>query len=78
MIFLKYRLAGALAVAWVFNIVGIVDIVVATGASINAKMADIPIGFNWYIVNFYVPVLIVTHAMMVARLIRKREARPRS
>jgi len=65
-------------VTWVFNIVGIGDIVVATGASINAKMADIPLGFNWYIVNFYVPVLIVTHAMMVARLIRKREARPRS
>src|SRR6266852_67503 len=77
-IFLKYRLPGALAVTWVFNIVGIGDIVVATGASINAKMADIPLGFNWYIVNFYVPVLIVTHAMMVARLIRKREARPRS
>ncbi len=70
-IFLKYRLAGALAVAWVFNIIGIVDIVAATGTSINAKMADIPIGFNWYIVNFYVPALIVTHAMMVYRLIRK-------
>lgn len=70
-IFLKYRLAGALAVAWLFNIVGIADIVVATGASIGAKMADIPIGFNWYIVNFYVPVLIVTHAMMVYKLVRK-------
>src|SRR6266849_689938 len=45
--------------------------VAATGTSINAKMADIPIGFNWYIVNFYVPALIITHAMMVYRLIRK-------
>ena len=70
-IFLRHRLAGALAVAWLFNVIGIADIVVATGAAINAKMADIPIGFNWYIVNFYVPALIVTHAMMVYRLIRK-------
>jgi len=70
-IFLKYRLAGALAVAWLFNIIGVADIVAATGASIDAKMADIPIGFNWYIVNFYVPVLIVTHAMMAYRLVRK-------
>lgn len=70
-IFLKHRLAGALAVAWVFNLIGIADIVVASGAAISAKLYDIPIGFNWYIGTFYVPVGIVTHAMMVYRLIRK-------
>jgi hypothetical protein len=70
-IFLKRRWKGALAVAWILNVVGIADIVVSTGAAIGARMYDIPIGFNWYIVNFYVPALVVTHAMMVARLIRK-------
>jgi hypothetical protein len=70
-VFLKYRLAGALAVAWVFNIVGAADIVVAVAAAIGARMYDIPTGFNWYIVNFYVPLLIVTHVMMFTRLIRK-------
>ena len=70
-IFLKAKWRGALAVAWVFNLIGIADIVVSTGAAIGSKMYDIPIGFNWYIVNFYVPALIVTHVMMVARLLRK-------
>jgi phosphoglucomutase len=68
---LKRRLPGALTVAWLFNLIGIADIVVAGGAAIGAKLYEIPIGFNWYIVNFYLPVLIVTHAMMVYRLIQK-------
>ena len=70
-IFLRQRWKGAVAVVWLFNLVGIADIVVSTAAAIGAKMYDIPIGFNWYIVNFYVPALIVTHVMMVARLLRK-------
>ena len=70
-VFLRGKWKGAIALAWVLNVVGIVDIVASTGAAIGAKMYDIPIGFNWYIVNFYVPALIVTHVMMVARLIRK-------
>jgi hypothetical protein len=71
-IFLKFRWQGALAVAWAFNLIGIADLLVSTGYAINAKMYQIPIGFNWYIVNFYVPALIVTHAMMVYRLVPKR------
>ena len=71
-IFLKFRWQGALAVAWAFNLIGIADLLVSTGAAINAKMYQVPIGFNWYIVNFYVPALIVTHAMMVYRLVPKR------
>src|SRR5215467_443447 len=67
-IFLRQRWKGAVAVVWLFNLVGIVE---STAAAIGAKMYDIPIGFNWYIVNFYVPALIVTHVMMVARLLRK-------
>ena len=70
-IFLKGKWKGALAVAWLFNLIGIGDIVISTGAAIGAKMYDIPIGFNWYIVNFYVPALVVTHVMMVTRLLRK-------
>ena len=70
-VFLRAKWKGAIALTWALNAVGIVDIVVSTGAAIGAKMYDIPIGFNWYIVNFYVPALVVTHVMMVARLVRK-------
>jgi hypothetical protein len=44
--------------------------VVSTAVAVHARMYEIPIGFNWYIVNFYVPLLAVTHVMMVVRLLR--------
>src|SRR5258708_38122787 len=69
-IFLKYRLAGALAVAWLFNIIGVADIVAADGAAVGAKIGDIPVGFKWGNVNFYLPALVVAHAMMVDGLVR--------
>ncbi len=75
-IFLHQKWRGALAVAWVFNLIGIADLVVATGAGIGAKMYEFPMGFNWYILNFYVPALIVTHAMMVYRLLRPGKLAP--
>lgn len=71
-IFLTGKWRGALAVVWLFNIIGMVDLVVSTRAAIDAKLYDIPIGFNWYIVTLYVPVLLVTHAMMIYRLIRRK------
>lgn len=70
-ILLRRRWQGALTAAWLFNLIGIADIMISTGAAISAKMYEIPIGFNWYIVNFYVPALVVTHVMMVYKLIRR-------
>ncbi len=69
--FLHGKWKGALAVAWIFNIIGSADVVNAIREAIGARMYDIPTGFNWYIVNFYAPLLIVTHVMMFYRLIRK-------
>jgi len=68
-LFLKQRLPGALIVAWAFNILGVADIVIATAAAINAKLYQYALGFNWYIVTFYVPTGIVTHAMMIYKLV---------
>jgi len=71
-LFLKFRWQGALAVAWAFNVIGIADLLVSSGYAINAKMYQVPIGFNWYIVTFYVPALVVTHEKQVYRLDPKR------
>lgn len=70
-LFLRYRLPGSLLVAWVFNIVGLGDIAFAMWKGIGARLYTYPLGFNWYILNFYVPVLLVTHIMMVHRLVKK-------
>ncbi len=57
----------ALPLVWLFNIVGMVDLLNAL------RQADVvpDFGATWYIPTFLVPVLLVTHAMIFARLLRR-------
>ena len=57
----------ALALVWLFNIVGTVDLLNAL------RHADaVPdLGATWYIPTFWVPLLLVTHVMIFARLLRR-------
>ncbi|WP_298844739.1 hypothetical protein [uncultured Roseobacter sp.] len=64
---LHYRLAVALPLVWLFNIVGTVDL-------LNALPQTNAIPFfrsAWYIPTFIVPVLLVTHALMFVALIER-------
>lgn len=70
---LKFRATGAVAAAWIFNIVGVLDIINALRLGVGEKLYDYPLGFNWYILNYYVPVLIVTHVIMISWLIKKKK-----
>ena len=68
LIALRARWAGAIALVWLFNIVGTADL-------LNALRNPEPIphfGAAWYIPTFVVPLLLVTHFMMFARLIKRR------
>lgn len=55
---------GAVALVWLFNIVGTVDLLNAL------RHLDVAPAFGaaWYIPTFLVPVLLVTHFMMFVRL----------
>lgn len=57
----------ALPLVWLFNIVGTVDLLNAL------SHADAPphLQTTWYIPTFWVPILLVTHAMIFARLLRR-------
>jgi len=67
LIALRHRWAVTMALVWVLNIVGTVDLLNAL------RQADaVPyLEAAWYIPTLWVPVLLVTHFMMFARLIRK-------
>jgi hypothetical protein len=67
LIALRHRWAGTMALVWLLNIVGTVDLLNAL------RQADaVPyLEAAWYIPTLWVPVLLVTHFMMFARLIRK-------
>ena len=58
----------ALPLVWLFNVVGTVDLLNAL------RHADaVPdLGATWYIPTFWVPILLVTHVMIFARLLRPR------
>lgn len=62
---LKLRAPGAITLVWVFTVVGIGDLVVATRKAVGAEMYTFAMGWNWYILNFYVPMLVVGHIMII-------------
>ena len=66
LIALRKGWAGALALVWLFNIFGTVDLLNAL------RHADaVPhLGAAWYIPTFFVPLLLVTHVMIFTRLLR--------
>ena len=57
--------AGALALVWLFNIVGTVDLL---NALRHVNVAP-NFGAAWYIPTFLVPLLLITHFMIFIRLI---------
>ncbi len=71
MIFARNNLTGRKVVLWLFSVVGIADVVWATKTGIGAGLLDMGMGFNLYILNFYVPMLIVTHVMIIKYLLKK-------
>ena len=56
----------ALPLAWLFNIVGTMDLLNA----LSHADAVPHLGATWFIPTFFVPLLLVTHVMIFARLIR--------
>ena len=44
----------------------------ATLKAVGAEMYRFPIGWHWYILNFYVPMTVVSHVMIVKYLLLGR------
>jgi len=71
---LYYRLSGSIAVAWAVNILTALDWLYAGFVAASNRLASYPMGGNWYIMNYYAPMIGVVHVMIFARLIRGRSA----
>ncbi len=67
LIALRTSWAGAVMLVWLFNMVGTVDLLNAL------RHVDVAPDFGaaWYIPTFLVPLLLVTHFMIFARLFRR-------
>jgi hypothetical protein len=67
---LRTRLRVAPAVVWVFSLEGIVDLANAIVRGVRIDLPRFHLGPAWFIFTVLVPALLVTHCMVVARLIR--------
>ena len=71
LVMLRSRWKGAMAAVWVFNVVGTVDLLNAL------RHVDVApnLGAAWYIPTLFVPLLLVTHFMIFARLLNPAASR---
>lgn len=67
---LKSRIA--IPLAWLFTIIGSIDVIGATAIGAQNEMYAFDLGPQWYVPTFYVPLLMVTHVMIVLLLLRKQ------
>ena len=72
-VFLRYGWSGAVANAWVVNGVTSLDWVYAGYLAASNQLMTYGMGGNWYIINYYVPVIGVIHVMIFARLLKGRK-----
>ena len=68
---LKLRIRSAIVLVWLFTGVGIADLIVGTAKAIGSEMYKFYMGWNWYIVVFYVPMLVVSQVLILQQLLRK-------
>jgi hypothetical protein len=71
---LHYSVHGAIAVAWVVNVVTSLDWLYASLVAASHQLASYPMGGSWYIMNYYAPAIAVVHVMIFARLLKEAHA----
>ena len=59
---------SALALTWLFNVVGSLDLL---NALYRGNQLEVQLGAAYYIPTFVVPALLVTHAMIFSMLVRR-------
>lgn len=67
---LRARWSLALAMVWLFNVVGTVDLLYAFFQGLTRDVGP-QLGAAWLIPTFAVPALFITHAMIFALLVRR-------
>ena len=66
LVLLRINWKGVIGAVWLFNVVGTVDLLNAL------RHVDVVASFGavWYIPTLFVPLLLVTHFMIFARLVK--------
>ncbi len=68
---LRYRPGTATALVWIFSLWGMADLANAMYVGVSANLVSYQLATGWYIVTYFVPLLWVTHVLIVLVLLRK-------
>lgn len=63
-VMLHFRMRGAIAMAWIFNIIGFLDWLQSQVHGIMAQSFAYPAGASAIVYAFYVPLLVVSHVVI--------------
>lgn len=70
---LRLRARYAIALVWLFVVVGLIDTLNAIIESMRYSAFNYPLGANWVIVTSYVPALLVSTVLIVIHLRRPKQ-----
>ena len=69
----QLRWRAATVLVWLFSIVSVADLIYGTARAAGSQMYTFYMGWSWYIVNFYVPMLVVSQVMIIYYLVTRPE-----
>ena len=72
---LRYRLVAAIPAVWLFNIVGMSDLLYANLSTFKDRVDPVSLGVAYYLAVVNVPAMIVVHVFTFAYLLRRGAAR---
>jgi len=75
LIALRARFRGAIALVWLFIIVGMLDTINAIIQSLRYSVFTYALGVNWVIVTIYVPALLVSSLLIFMQLLKSDRSR---
>lgn len=71
LLMVKFKSKSSLSFIWLFSIVSVLDMVLALTFAMNAKVYQLPLGLNYFIVAVYVPMLMVVQYQIIKILVTK-------
>ena len=71
----RYESRYAVPALWLFNIVGLLDLVYGNITSLAANVDPAQWGVSYYLVVLNVPAMVVVHVLIIAYLLRHRDKR---
>ena len=71
---LALRSRGSLAIAlvWIFNVFGLLDLLVVMAQGIRLDVTRFRFGAFWFVSTFWFPVLVISHVLIFQRLLKQR------